>query len=222
MKTGFYYDKRKFQYKRESASILGQWNHTVSIKLTGTILKAPEFKTEFDKFILAVGEILKTKQKRQVRPKIAYRTYYCGICGTTSEQQTNHTGEIYVACSKCGNDVLYCKTQKFSKTYENAELVYYSFDISQDSERAAYEILTRQLQAEYKYEKFTCIMPKQSIYMNYISKIQYRTIKLFEEVCAGQFVSDIGRLHNWYEAVYPNDFIKIGYYLNHSGERKSK
>ena len=41
--------------------------------------------------------------------------------------------------------------------------------------------------------------------------VEIREPKTFE----GQFISNVGRIHNWYERYIPNKNLKIGYYIIH-------
>jgi len=143
--------------------------------------------------------------------KITRKKYYCPVCKNESDHQTNHNGEIYPRCKKCGAGVLYLKGQTLGIPEAVKTLIYYCFNIENEKEKIQYQELKTKLKG-LGYKIFSCI--EKSEYMKYISKYHNTKINLFNiKQFDNQFISDIGRVFYWKEAYYPNKDIKEGYYL---------
>ena len=143
--------------------------------------------------------------------KITRKTYYCPVCKDESDHQTNHNGEIYPRCKKCGAGVLYLKGQTLGKPEATKTLKFYRFDIGINQEYQEYQELKTKLKG-LGYKIFSCI--EEFAYMKAIEKYHNTKINLFNiNQFDNQFVSDIGRVFYWKEAYYPNKDIKEGYYL---------
>lgn len=141
------------------------------------------------------------------------KEYYCPNCGNRSKQGTNHIGEIYVNCGKCGSSPLYCAEVDALKDrpFIEAKLVYYKFNLDKPEDKAAYSQLGDTLKA--KGYALHDALSAFSEWME-IEKKDGRIIRLYNpEQFKGQYVSNIGRVFDWREAVFPNRKIKHGYYL---------
>jgi hypothetical protein len=141
--------------------------------------------------------------------KISTKTYVCGVCRHESQHETNHEGEIYTYCKNCGNDVLYCKGNE--PTGIETKLTVYRFDIGNEEEAAQYKKLYKKLKGK-GYKIFDCISNHKNGFYDNLKKhptVFVDTNSIFDN----QWVSNLGRLMDWYEDIYPNNRIKQGYYL---------
>lgn len=146
--------------------------------------------------------------------KVALRKYQCPVCKTIKSHETNHIGEIYAGCKKCNSTVLYCiekeaKEQRKKLPFRKAKIHTYRFDVSKKDEREQYKKVCAFIGSETpKYDVFTPFK------LSYMMKHDGKRIKLYNpNQWEHQFVSSIGRVHSWYEQIYPNKNIKSGYYL---------
>lgn len=146
---------------------------------------------------------------------VTTKTYYCPLCGNEEPHSTNHIGEIYCNCKKCGNSPLYCRDMDYSKLeYKEAIIHYYRFSTDQSRQLNQYEILKDYLGNILKYKLFDAIWPNIHQTMQGIMLNDLEIIKLYKPFqWEDQFVSSIGRVHKWKEAIYPNKKIKEGYWL---------
>lgn len=138
---------------------------------------------------------------------IASRQYYCPVCDHREKHSTNHVGEIYCHCRRCGNSPLYCAEADAHAglPYREAVLRCYRYDISDP----AYKALLAQLSG---VECFRASCEYRSL--EALRRHDGETVRLYEpDQWPDQFVSNIGRLHRWFEAVCPNWRVKTGYYL---------
>jgi hypothetical protein len=152
--------------------------------------------------------------------QVAPRDYYCPLCGNPELHTTNHQGEIYTPCKKCGHGVLYCAEvdAHAGLPFVTATLHFYHFNFDAppygggDAAKAEYKALRGSLIAA-GCKKFATLGHKHEE----SNQFRYRDglpVKLFNPgQWPDQFVSDIGRLHRWFEFVWPNKKIKTGYWL---------
>jgi hypothetical protein len=166
------------------------------------------------------------------------KTYYCPLCGNKEDHSTNHTGEIYTGCRKCGHSVLYCEQTELAEPFIEVKLHAYRFDfecsrihhgISYETwskkrkplcDRCkhaydAYLELRRFLETQSRFKCFNVLAKHsevEALKAHDGEIIQLYKASQFED----QYVSNIGRVHNWFEAVFPNDKVKAGYYLEFS------
>lgn len=147
--------------------------------------------------------------------KVLNRDYQCPTCNAKSTVETNHIGEIYSGCKYCGNGVLYCIEPEAIKErdalpYIETTLHYYRFSIHIESQKKEYLALRKVLtkQGLHVFD---------SLSMNTNSMKAYKdhgVVKLYTgQVFDNQWISDVGRVHDWAETIYPNKDIKEGYYL---------
>lgn len=148
---------------------------------------------------------------------ITEKPYVCPLCHRESKHQTNHHGEIYVRCINCGSGVLYCKTdaaliaKREAKRIHGVDLCYYKFNLSDPVQHEAYAALCGVLDKN-GFEKFTSVNLAGGRFFDCIKEIPWVTI--YEpDTFEGQYITNYGRLHDWYEAIYPNLDIKEGYFL---------
>jgi hypothetical protein len=144
--------------------------------------------------------------------QIANRLYYCPVCGNEEPHVTNHTGEIYTACRRCANLGLYCKeVDEFAGLpCKEAVLRVYCFNLEETYEAARYKQLCRLREAEGR-KPFEVLWESKAF--DAVRRHDGRVVRLYHELVKGQFVTDLGRLHSWKQAVFPNRRIKAGYYL---------
>jgi hypothetical protein len=138
------------------------------------------------------------------------KTYVCGLCGTEIDTYTNHFGEIYTPCKKCGNGILYCKGNEPAKGLET-KLTVYRYNIENHEEAKAYKALKNELKAK-GFKLFDSI---SSVKYGYFDNLRTHETALLntDSIFDNQWVSNLGRLHDWYEEIYQNKKIKEGYYL---------
>lgn len=148
--------------------------------------------------------------------KITVKTYYCPACGNEEQHSTNHYGEIYCHCKKCGNGVLYCKEVEQPKPDGKCQINFYRFNIEDKTEADQYKNLKKQLTAKgYKvFDTFTTHSAFEAIRQHDGKNIDLFKVKQFDN----QIVSSIGRVFYWFEAIWPNKKIKSGYYLENIEE----
>lgn len=149
--------------------------------------------------------------------QITFKSYYCGICGTEEEIETNHYGEIYSPCKCCGNSVRACK-ENIETPNNKVTLHYYRFDISEQQEKDKYDNLVKYLNDKNYKKPFLDVAPyctsKFHLKWSYIAKKDNSELNVYNQTQFDtQFVSDGIRLHQWCEALYPNKKIKEGYYI---------
>jgi hypothetical protein len=147
---------------------------------------------------------------------ITLKQYYCPTCGNQENHSTNHYGEIYCNCRKCGNSPLYCSEVNSHEglPFLNATIHFYSFDIGTEEGARGYSELSRYLNQDldYKGKKFAVLTQYKE--WQAVKSHDGESIKLYNpDQFDNQFVSNIGRVFYWKEAVYPNRDIKDGYYL---------
>lgn len=138
------------------------------------------------------------------------KTYVCGLCKQESQHSTNHNGEIYTPCKNCGNGSLYCKG--FEPEGIETKVNVYRFNIENKDELQAY----KELKAKLKDNGMKLFDVYDSHKFGYYDIL--RTAKVakvdFTYVFDNQWNTNLGRLHDWYESIYPNKKIKQGYYLS--------
>lgn len=141
--------------------------------------------------------------------KISVKTYICGLCKDESEHSTNHYGEIYTPCKKCGNGSLFCKGHE--PTGIETGINVYRFDISDKEQAAQYAELKKELEAN-GLKLFDAISGHKWGYFDKLADAGTAKISL-EYVFDNQWNTNLGRLMDWYEEIYPNKKLKQGYYL---------
>lgn len=150
--------------------------------------------------------------------KIANRAYYCPTCGNREVHATNHTGEIYCECRACGNSPLYCaEVDVFEgRTYRTAVIHFYEYQTYAENygnQKTRYSNLVQDLNTR-GYHRFHAI----TSYRSYTAMKSHdgETVRLYDpdQFPADQYVSNIGRLHQWFEAAWDNRYIRSGYWLD--------
>jgi len=151
---------------------------------------------------------------------IEKRKYMCPTCGTKTEVETNHWGEVYSGCKNCLAGILYCiepiaidERNGWDKILVKVE--HYRINVSTEEGYADYKVI------EDRNKHLVCaafINPQFSTRMKEIGKRSEGLITLYKPTqWKGQYVSSIGRLHDWEETIYPNEAIKEGYYIDFLG-----
>lgn len=143
------------------------------------------------------------------------RLYYCPTCNHQEYHQTNHDGEIYCDCKKCGNCPLYCTEFDYnSLPHIEATIKFYLFNLEKEEEKEQYDRLANELK-DKRYKKFSTLTTFNAV--EAMKKHDNNSIKLYNpNQFPGQYVSSIGRVHNWQEFIYPNNRVKEGYYIVHT------
>lgn len=142
---------------------------------------------------------------------MSVKVYYCPVCKAEEKVSTNHCGEIYSPCRVCRNTVQYCREAELGEPSSERRIVFYDFNISTEEGKENYKYLIRRLK-DKGYSKF-------KVQLTWIAKEALRehdeeTIQLYREhQFEGQYVSNIGRVHDWMEFAVLNRDIKAGYYL---------
>lgn len=145
--------------------------------------------------------------------KIAKRVYYCPMCGHDEVHETNHQGEIYCPCKACGSSPLYCREidSHAGVPFITAILHAYRFNIENPDDKQAYSVLCDSLKA-IGFRKFKVLTEYRTSQAE--ASHDGEKVKLFNpDQWPDQYVSNIGRLHQWKEGHVPNPSIKAGYYL---------
>jgi hypothetical protein len=104
------------------------------------------------------------------------------------------------------------------KTLEkvSATIVFFEFDVKDPIQKEAYKIVCNHLK-EKEYEKFH-VLSEYSFWSAFQKTVKESNgkVEITEpNTFKDQFVSNVGRIHNWYERCIPNKSLKIGYYIIH-------
>lgn len=153
---------------------------------------------------------------------VTRKEYYCPVCGNKEMHTTNHFQEIYCKCKICGNNPLYYGNPKIHElaykdiTYIQAILHYYYYDLNSACDYTVYNKLVNFLQKNNKYSVFvsngSCAC--SDIRFRALKKHDGKKVTLYNPLqFDNQFVSNVGRVFKWKEAMHPNKRIKEGYYL---------
>lgn len=141
------------------------------------------------------------------------KMYYCPACKHQENHGTNHYGEIYCLCKRCGNSPLYCRDVDEFKDSELKEVTLhcYYYDISKYEESIQYRNFEKDMRGlGYEIFQTASMDGKQFVFKQY----HLQKIKLYLPFqWDNQYVSNIGRVFNWREMVYENKSIKEGYFL---------
>lgn len=152
---------------------------------------------------------------------VSVKKYKCLVCGNEENHSTNHFGEIYCACRKCKSRGMECVEEtaiNSRKTLEkvSATIVFFEFDVKDPIQKEAYKIVCNHLK-EKEYEKFH-VLSEYSFWSAFQKTVKESNgkVEITEpNTFKDQFVSNVGRIHNWYERCIPNKSLKIGYYIIH-------
>lgn len=151
---------------------------------------------------------------------ITKKKYKCPVCQTEEAHSTNHFGEIYSGCRKCGSMVLYCNepegiSEQEARPQVTAKLHPYKFHIEEKKQAAQYRALVKKL-TKSGLKKWTVHNQRMvftlNTYFTYLCDLTEVVIYDVEQ-WEQQYVTNHGRLHQWTEADYPNQWIKQGFYL---------
>lgn len=168
--------------------------------------------------------------KPQYGLKYEQRQYVCLACQNIELYGTNHTGPIYGNCRKCGNNAtLYALG--YTPESENRKIAilrYYRYVIghsypgkpinndaeNEERDRLAYEKMCATLQEHgiIKSQHFQPLFGKEGItaWKRYDNcEVVIYDPKTFDN----QYISSVGRLWPWAEAIYPNKYVREGYWL---------
>ena len=152
--------------------------------------------------------------------KITNKTYYCPVCTNETKRNTNHFGEIYPTCEVCDCNTMYLKDKehgfKFSMDGFTVKIVPYKFDLSIVSHQRMYDILKNHLENDLNYEICDVTAPSfgksrfhEKSWNQSVCNIPVIKPEQFKE----QYITSKGRLHQWFEYIFPNKNIVSGYYL---------
>lgn len=154
--------------------------------------------------------------------KITSKRYQCGTCGDIELIQTNHFGEIHSKCKKCYAGVRRCIEPEAIELWNSREkgsvkINFYRFNIRDRYEREDYFNLVDKLK-EMDLKFFNVLAEPYGRTSTFLGEMKKRydgkTVEIVDpNQFDNQFISEIGRLHEWYEPIYPNSDIKDGYYL---------
>ena len=154
---------------------------------------------------------------------ITTKKYYCPVCENEENHSTNHYGEIYTRCRACGNSPMYCAENMEVRIPDaKAKIVFYRFNLNDYDEnhkqnRIEYKTLCEKLSK--KYGGSTTFSCRFDVFMEHkgIKALEQHDQKIVDVYNRSQFesqyVTSLGRLHNWLEVIFPNKRIKVGYYL---------
>lgn len=149
---------------------------------------------------------------------VSPKKYICLVCGNEEIHSTNHFSEIYCKCMKCKSVGLECMEENAIQARNDlekvsAKVVLYYYDISKEAQKQAYEALSKELK-EKGYKKIS-----KHIFCSAFQK-RIESLEGIVEISEpntfpDQFISNVGRIHNWFENYYPNKDMKSGYYIIH-------
>lgn len=145
--------------------------------------------------------------------KVASRLYYCPVCLHQQKHDTNHQDEIYCPCRVCSNSPLYCAEvdSNANRPYRTAVIRFYDCDMSTPEGNAEYKAIEGKLIAS-GYKMFNVYIKHEAFAA--LNRHNGESVKLFDpDQFEDQYVSTIGRLHEWFQAAWDNWQIKTGYYL---------
>lgn len=146
-----------------------------------------------------------------MKNEVGFKKYYCPLCGYAEMKNTNHYGEIYTPCKNCENRVLYCSEGTLGEPEAECLLVTYEYNLTNPFERDQYLDMCCNLQrTTAPYKARISFKMFEYLKMNHGRLIRLYNVKQFNQ----QYVSDIGRVHSWFETIWDNRNFKGGYYLD--------
>lgn len=147
---------------------------------------------------------------------ISVKKYICPLCKSVEEHSTNHFREIYCTCKTCGRSCLYFEGEKFEGRNKSVfNLVYYYLNLENEHDAEEYYQIEGLCKQHLGYKKwknhfYTFKKIKQmDMFKSYGGFVNVYDKDTFDN----QYISDIGRIFDWEEMVYPNRRIKEGYYI---------
>lgn len=156
-----------------------------------------------------------TSTTKRKPAKISDKKYQCFACKNIETHSTNHFGEIYCTCKKCGASSMQCIEPEAIAERANRSLIVtklhkYRYDLKDTKQRKEYLALNVELKSK-GYKLFDCISEAKSTYWNHLPP----EIKIeIDFVFDNQWNSSVGRVHDWYESIYTtNKDYKEGYWL---------
>jgi len=153
--------------------------------------------------------------------KVTNKKYQCPACKAERMIETNHFGETYSGCKKCAGMVMYCIEAEGlaamrSRSSVEAFIYPYRFDISNNSDFDKYKNLERKMES-LGYKNFNTLAPgfgKPSLAKIVGFNNSHTRLSIYDkEQFDNQYVSSLGRVHQWSESIYHNRSIKEGYYI---------
>lgn len=148
--------------------------------------------------------------------KITRKEYRCPTCGNLETHSTNHFGEIYCACKKCGAIVLYCNEPYAIADFEERAqckvmIHWYLFRINDEHQLSPYMELSKGLR-DLKYPRNNGYVPYS--YRTALKEHVGKEITVYnKDTYQNQFISSVGRLHHWQEFPWDNHDLREGYWL---------
>lgn len=146
---------------------------------------------------------------------ISVKNYFCPLCKSVEEHSTNHFGEIYCRCKTCGRSLLYFEGEKFEGCNKSVfKLVYYYLNLENEHDAIEYELIENNCKTlgykKWKNHFYTFTKIKQMD----MFRLRSGDVNVYnKDTFDNQYISDLGRIFDWEEMVYPNKRIKEGYYL---------
>ena len=154
--------------------------------------------------------------------KITDKEYKCPICLDVSTHATNHNGEIYPECKVCSNKGMLLVEGGYKFVRNNSytvRIVPYRLNLEIAGELLMYNTLCEYLTKTLKFKMFDVLAPefgKGKFFEDRWNSSKGFNIAVKDATqFESQYVTEIGRLHNWFEFIYPNIRIRNGYYLIH-------
>lgn len=147
------------------------------------------------------------------------KQYQCPACKALENISTEHFGEIFSGCNKCKNTVMYCIEPNAIEDREGSgsiqtTIISYRFDTKKQRQLDSYSELEYMLKLK-GITKFNAQIKPSA----FESIIKHTNATLFlSSIFSNQWVSSVGRLHDWFEVAAKNPMIKSGYYLAQNNE----
>lgn len=146
------------------------------------------------------------------------KKYECTTCKTVKLVETSHFGEIYNPCKKCGQHNWFCiediaLEHRSQLPQVKVQFYTYRFDLNNTHQLVQYKELEEKMSL-LKYNKWDFYVDSMKNPFEYWRQYSNKEVTIYKpNTFDNQFISEIGRIHNWAEAIYPNKFIKEGYYI---------
>ena len=148
---------------------------------------------------------------------ITTKRYWCPVCNYVDRISTNHYGEIYSRCKKCGaSQPLQCVEPEANKDRPiiTTTLHHYYFNLEDEGQKDEYMKLRLKLQKTRKLFATLTLEPHKTF--KKFREYDGKEVHLYSDwVTNNQWASQEGlRIFDWQQAIYPNEKIKEGYYLD--------
>jgi hypothetical protein len=152
---------------------------------------------------------------------ITKKQYRCPTCGNLEMHYTNHFGEIYCHCKKCGAAVLYCNESVAIEAFSRRQISqvtvhWYYIRLPEKYGESVdpfinYRALKKSL-TDLGFKKFEVVV-SYSYKVALKAHVDEKILVYDRNTFPDQYITSVGRLHNWQEFPYENVPIKEGYWL---------